>query len=657
MARPVKIQETMQQLREAIAHHDRLYYKDARPEISDFEYDCLKNELAYMEKQYQETAPQADSVGDDRIDGFHTRKHRSPMLSLTNSYDRADVFDFDRRLREDGLAFSYVVEPKIDGVAVSLCYEQGQLMHALTRGNGVEGDDITQNIHTIAGIPKNLMAPFPDFVEVRGEVYMTLKDFEAVNVKRDEDGMPPYANPRNLAAGSIKLLDSRETRERPLRAVFYSVGDDGNGFKSESEILEALHAWQLPVLERYWVANTIEAAWAHIEELDKLRHSFLYNTDGAVLKVNERALQRQWGHTAKAPRFAIAYKFEPEQVETLLEKIHIQVGRTGVLTPVAQLSPVFLSGTTVARATLHNAEEMARKDIREGDTVLIEKAGEIIPAVLSVNLDKRPKLSQPFAFPKTCPACGGTVSRVDGEVAWRCLNVNCPPQIRRRLLHFASRSAMDVEHLGESVIDQLVSRGFLKTLADIYSLTSTQLSQLDGFREKSIQNLLDAIERSKHNELWRLLHGLGIQYVGAQTAKDLAYAFSLKELTTATVEALLRVNGVGEKVANSVYRFFHNTDNLALLQQWIDAGLDPQRPQRSSGALTGKKFVLTGTLPTLSREAAKELIEKAGGVVSASLSAKTDFLLLGDNPGSKLAQAQKLQVPILSEADLLRLLI
>ncbi len=669
---PAAIRKRLDALRHEIRRHDELYFRQARPEIADTDYDALKRELAGLEAHHPELAA-ADSptrqVGDDRLEGFETYRHRQPMRSLDNTYSEAELRAFDQRLRKlfaipaDG-GLAYVVEPKIDGIAVSTTYEKGRLMRVVTRGDGVQGDDITANARTIKSLPAALAGKaHPDVIEIRGEIFMSLGEFRRINAARQEAGLETYANPRNLTAGTVKLHDSAEVARRRLEIVLY-----GRGFCSEAELVPTqsafqglLRTWQLPTVEKFWSTTGIDATWAAINELDGMRSQFAYATDGAVVKLDAFAQQREAGATSKAPRWAIAYKFAAERSETKLHAITVQVGRTGVLTPVAELEPVFLAGTTVSRATLHNEDEIARKDIRIGDFVLVEKAGEIIPAVVGVNHEKRAPDSEPFEFPHHCPECGTPVFKLPDEVAWRCPNIECPAQVRRRIEHFASKGAMDIDGLGEAVVDQLVTRGLIKTLPDLYRLRSEQLTALDKFGEKSAQNLVGAIAASRGAELWRLIHGLGIPGIGASTAKDLATHFrGMNALAVAPEDELLRIPGVGEKTVMAIRAFFNEPANRILIDALRDLGVDPAPPAHPGGdgaaAFSGKIFVLTGTLESMTREQAAERIEAAGGKVSGSVSKKTTYVVAGAEAGSKLEKARKLGVAVLDEPTFLSLL-
>jgi DNA ligase (NAD+) len=663
-----KVIEKIAKLRAEIARHDELYHREAKPLISDFDYDQLKYELAALETANPELLLEespSNKVGDDRLEGFTTYRHRSPMQSLENTYSESELRDFHARivrLLGEEQSFSYVVEPKLDGVAVSLTYEQGKLIRAVTRGNGVEGDDVTENVRTIQSLPHQLSgSSHPDVIEIRGEIYMTNAEFVRINQGREEAGLETYANPRNLTAGTIKQLDRSEVAKRNLAIVLYGLGFcEPLIVSSQSDFQNLLKNWGLPVVEKFWQAEDIDQMWVQIMELDSARHAFSYATDGAVVKVDLIAMQQELGSTAKAPRWAIAYKFAAEQSETLLREITVQVGRTGVLTPVAELKPVQLAGTTVSRATLHNQEEIARKDVRVGDTVIVEKAGEIIPAVVSVVVAKRPVDSKVFHFPKACPICETPAIQLPGEIAKRCPNLSCPAQVRRRLEHFASKQCLDIEGMGQAVVEQLVEKELISRLPDIYRLRGEDLIELEKFAEKSVENLLQGIELSKSAELWRFIHGLGIQQVGATAAKDLARRFgSLKKLAAADQEDLVKIDGIGEKTAAGIHAYFRETLNMQLMEEFKELGIDPTAPvveEVTEGVFAGKTVVLTGTLPTMSRSDAGKRIEAAGGKVSSSVSKKTDYVLAGAEAGSKLEKAKKLGVTVLDEEAFLQML-
>ncbi len=656
-------QERIQALREIILHHDQRYYKNNDPEISDFEYDMLKKELEALEAELPGAGEKSPTrqVGDDRLDAFESFAHRKPMQSLDNTYSRDELFEFEERLKrvlEEEKDLDYTVEPKIDGLAVSLTYENGVFVHGVTRGNGVEGDIITANLSGISAIPKKLEGDeVPDILEVRGEIYMTREEFLRINHERESEGLEPYANPRNLAAGTIKMLDPAVVRSRKLEIVLYGLGYcSPRLFKTQSDFHRWLFNRKFPVVEWFRHVKGMAAAWDGIEELDTRRSDFAYDTDGAVIKLDSIDLQDDAGQTSKAPRWAIAYKFKAEEAETLLEKITIQVGRTGKLTPVANLKPVQLAGTTVKRATLHNEDEIRRKDIREGDSVLIQKAGEIIPQVVRVVVDKRPPNTRPFSFPDLLKEMELDAERLEGEAAWRIKDRNNPVQVRRRIGHFASRQCLDIENLGTAVVDQLVSGKLIRDVADLYSLKKEQLEPLEGFATKSAENLVNAIEKSKNVELWRLIHGLGIPHVGAQAAKDLVRAYgSIPEMMSRGPEDLENLHGIGSIMAKSIVTFFQDAENRDLVERLRDHGLqmEESREHARSGVLDGKTFVLTGSLPNLTREEATARIETAGGRTSSSVSKKTDYVLAGDSAGSKLEKARQLDIPILDETAFL----
>lgn len=653
-------------LRDEIARHNKLYYEDAQPEISDFEYDILLRELEAIEIKLGESGASSPTrkVGDDRIKAFKTHPHREPMLSLSNAYSKDELQAFNERLERlfDETNLEYIVEPKIDGVAVSLTYIHGNLERALTRGNGVEGDDITHNVKTIAGLPGTLTgADIPEIIEIRGEIYIDEKDFELINENVQEQGMPAYKNPRNLAAGSVKLLDAAITRTRKLRVILYGLGYCEPGlFTSQKAFYNQLKQWKLPVQQSIETASGYEAIWEKITELDTIRNQFPHATDGTVVKLNSLERQREAGNTAKAPRTLIAYKFAPEQAETVLRSITIQVGRTGALTPVAELEPVELARTTIARATLHNEDEIARKDIREGDTVVVEKAGEIIPAVVKVVISKRSTDSKRFDFPARLKELGYEASRIPGQAVWRLTDSGNKEQVKRSIIHYASRQCMDIEGLGIAVVAQLLNDNLITSIPDLYELRAEQLLTLDKFAEKSAENLINALNESKTCDLWRFIHGLGIPHVGAQSAKDIARdSGSLEALMKADTDTLLNIDGIGDIVAASITEWFENTRNNELLLSLIELGLKPVSasvPVDRNSHIAGKTFVLTGTLPSMGRDDAKELIENAGGQVSGSVSKKTDYLVAGESSGSKLDKANSLGITILDEDGLMELL-
>ena len=658
------------ELRKTIAHHDRLYYEQAKPEITDREYDALYRELVDLERAQPElvtTDSPTQKVGGRPQGAFAQVRHLVPMQSLDNTYSAEEIGDFVERLQRllPGEEIPFTIEPKVDGVAICLLYEKGRLVRAATRGDGTTGDEVTRNIRTIGVIPMKLHGKAPDVLEVRGEVYLPKETFARINAERDEQGLPTFANPRNAAAGTLKQLDPNIVAERKLSAVFYGYGEvepETALPKRMEEFFGHLKAWGLPVNPRHWLARDAAGVMAAINELGAIRRDFPFETDGAVIKADLIAQHARLGSTSKAPRWAIAYKYEPEQARTRLLDITIQVGRSGVLTPVAELDPVFVAGSTVARATLHNEEEISRKDLRIGDWVLVEKAGDVIPAVVKVLTEDRDGTEKTFRMPDHCPVCNAPVSRVEGEVAVRCANPGCGAQVRRRIEYFASRSSMDIEGLGEAMVTQLVAAGLVNEVADLYALTTEQLLPLERMGEKSVANLLAAISASREQPLWRLLAALGIPHVGVTVARTLASSFgTIDRLAVASVEELCAVEEIGEIMALAIHGWFRDPDVVELLRKLRDAGLnfgerDPMgSAPTAEGPLKGTIWVLTGTL-SISREEAADMIRAQGGKVSGSVSAKTTYLLAGEEAGSKLDKAQKLGVKILNEEEFRNLL-
>ena len=646
-------------LRAEINRHNQLYYTDAEPEISDQQFDALLRELQELETAHPELLT-ADSptqrVGGAPIDGFQQIRHTVPMMSLDNTYSEADLISFYQRLQK-GLnreRIECVIEPKIDGVAISVRYEDGKLKHAATRGDGQIGDDVTQNVKTIRSVPLSLAAGVPQTFEVRGEVFMPKEGFARMNEEREGAGEARFANPRNATAGTLKQLDSRIVATRPLDVILYGLADAGDAAVStQSGVYALLKKAGLHTAERVWRASSAEELVNAIRELDEVRKTLPYETDGAVIKVESFEDQRELGSTSKAPRWAIAYKYQPEQAETRLLAVDIQVGRTGALTPVARLEPVFLSGSTVSNATLHNFEEVERKDIRVGDYVIIEKAGEVIPAVVSVVTAKRKGDEHSVSVPQTCPICATPVIR-DGElVVIRCPNPSCPEQVKRRIEHFCHRGAMDIRGLGESVVAQLVDCKLICGPADLYDLSELLLARLERQGTKSIDNLLKAIAESKKQEPWRLIFGLGILHVGANSSRKLLEHFgSIEKLAEASVEELAQCQDIGGIVAPSVHDWFRDPVNQALLQRLQTAGLTfvQRETVLASEKLVGTVWVITGAL-SQPREEIADIIRGNGGKVSGSVSAKTTYLLSGEESGSKLDKAKKLGVKVISEAE------
>jgi DNA ligase (NAD+) len=654
------------ELRRQIDHHNRLYYVQAKPEISDREFDRLLEELRDLETAHPELAsPDSPTqrVGGEPIEGFQTVTHREPMLSIDNTYNANQLREWDRATRKllGGEAVIYVVELKIDGVACSLTYEAGLLTVGATRGDGLRGDDVTHNIRTIGEVPLRLHTnnPAPLF-EARGEVYMTRPDFVLNNRDRTAAGLEAAANPRNFTAGSLKLLDPKESARRRLRLFSYGIGAaEGVDVQSHVEALELLKSFGLPVNPQFEQCPDIEAVIAYAETWVEKRHELPYDTDGLVIKVNDYDQRRRLGVTSKFPRWARAYKFAAEQAVTKLASIEVQVGRTGKLTPVAHFDPpVQLAGTTVSRATLHNADEIERKDIRVGDMVVVEKAGEIIPQVVRVETAVRTGSEKPFQFPTACPVCGSPTKRDADSPFVYCSapRDKCQGQAKRQVLQFARRDAMDIEGLGKSLVDQLVDGGLVKELPDIYRLTKEQLLSLERMGEKSAQNLLDGIEGSKDRGLSRLLAGLGIPMVADSMADELAQAFgNIDDLVNASEERLSQVEGFGPERARSVYEYVQSPAGRQLIDEFRDLGLKLTETKRKrpagSADLTGKTVVVTGTLVHFQREEIEALIRRLGGKPSGSVSKKTDFVVAGEKAGSKLEKAKQLGVPVLTEAE------
>ena len=666
-----KAQARIDALRREIAHHDELYYKKSAPEISDAAYDRLKRELAALEKDFPAVVvgdSPSDSLGDDRTGAFPLYRHRERMLSLDKSYSEADLRGFYARLtrqlgRND---LVYVVEPKFDGLAVSVTYEKGKLVRAVTRGNGIEGDDVTANALTIRALPRELRAtspdgsanPVPDVIELRGEIYLPLAEFARINREREAAGEAPFAHPRNLAAGTLKQLDPREVAARKLAIVFYGWGacaPTSALLATQREFHARIRAWGLPGLESFSTARTADEIWSAVQAFDRSRPQLAFPVDGAVVKLDSVSLRNEVGVTEHAPRWAMAYKFSPERVETQLLAITVQVGRTGLLTPVAELAPVRLAGSTIARASLHNREEIARSDIRVGDYVYVEKAGEIIPAIVGVNTARRPATSQAFVFPTACPSCQAAVAQVAGEIAVRCPNPDCPAQLRRRVQHFASEACVDIGGLGPAVIAALVESGRIKAIPDLYRLKRGDLLALNGVGAKSADRLLAALEQSKQAELWRFVYGLGLPQIGTVSAKELARKFrSLDALSSAGAEDFSAVLSGSASVALASY--FNSPRNRDIITELLGLGVQPAAPVATKTIFAGKVFVLTGTLRHLTRAQAEEKILAAGGKVSGSVSRKTHYVLAGEGSGAKVEAARSLGVTVIDEAALHELL-
>lgn len=653
--------QRVDELKELLKKANEAYYQEAKPFMSDKEFDESLKELEALENEFDLATPDSPTqrVGGEVSSHFETVQHPIPLLSLDNTYNEQELMDFDGRVQKilGHTDYNYLVELKFDGASIRLRYENGAFVLGATRGNGQQGDDITRNLRTVRDIPLSLSGKFPSIVEVRGEAFMEKEAFARMNARREEEGLSVFANPRNSTAGSLKMQDPKAVSQRPIRFFAFDLILEGeNPEITQWDKTQLIKEFGLPFNEHPKVCENVEEVLAVIREFDVLRHELPYETDGAVIKVNQTNLRDQLGSTSKFPRWAIAYKFEAEQVQTVLNDISLQVGRLGTITPVAELEPVLLAGTTVKRASLHNEEEIHRKDVRIGDTVLVEKAGEIIPQVISVVNPNRENRSEEFIFPSNCPACNAELIKYEGEVAWRCVNPVCPPQVRIKIEHFASRDALDIEGLGESVVDQLVTEGLISNYSDLYDLKVEQIIPLERMAEKSAQNLIEAIQKSKEQPFERVLYALGIRFVGKTVAKDLAKAFSnLENLRNTTEEQLLEVDSIGPRIAESVTQFFNNPINNELVDKLVAAGLqfEMEAVEMASSKLEGKTVVLTGTLPSLSRKEASELIEKHGGKTSSSVSKKTDYVLAGESAGSKLTKAQDLGITVWSEADFL----
>jgi DNA ligase (NAD+) len=672
------------ELRRLIRHHEELYYVANQPEISDAEFDDLMRELLQLEQEHP-TLVTPDSPT-QRVSGrvseaFESVRHAEPMLSLDNAYDVDELRAFDERVRK-GLAESgampgsidYVAELKIDGVSIALTYEDGVLVRAATRGDGTTGEDVTSNVRTIRAIPLRLREPVPGRIEVRGEVYLPRAAFERMNRERADVGELLFANPRNAAAGALRNLDPSLVARRGLGAFTYQLVP--GRFDAHSATLEQLKKWGLPV-EPHWTRCTgIDSLVSFCAEWADKRRTLGFDTDGVVIKVDALDSRRRLGTTSKFPRWAVAFKFPAEQKTTLLKEIAVNVGRTGAVTPFAVLEPIFVGGTTVSMATLHNADDIARKDIRAGDWVIVEKAGDVIPRVVGPVLSRRPADSRPWVMPTACPECGSRLHREEEEAVWRCENVSCPARLQRGLEHFAGRGAMNIEGLGESLIKQLIESGLVRDYADVYHLTAGQLANLtstsvrgDGrtierrFGEKNAAKVVDQIARSKSNELWRLLYGLGIRHIGERGAQVLARAFgSVDALAAASLDELQSTHEIGPVLAESLRSWFDEPRNQALLRRLRDAGLRMEMPESERMAaagprpLAGKTYVITGTLSSMSREQATAALERLGAKVASSVSTKTTAVIVGEEAGSKADKARALGVPMLSEAEFLTLI-
>jgi len=674
-----------EELRNLIAYHNRRYYQLDDPEISDAAYDLLFTELRQLEERYPElVTPDSPTrrVGAPPLEKFHPFSHPSPMLSLSNAFTEEEIRDFDERIKRflgrslgtfpgrflgGSESIAYVIEPKLDGVAVNLLYEHGVLITGATRGDGATGEDVTLNIRTVAAIPLSLRGngamPIPERLEVRGEVVIATAAFRVLNERRLEAGEQVFANPRNAAAGSLRQLDSRITARRPLDFFAYAIGMAAETvMNTHWEVLVALKAWGFKIHPFARRSDQIEECVKGYRELYAAREELSHEIDGMVIKVNDLSLQDELGAVSRSPRWALACKFPAYQETTVVERIDVQVGRTGALTPVAIMTPVQIGGVTVSRASLHNQDEIDRKDIRIGDTVVVQRAGDVIPEVVKVVTSLRKGTELPFTIPATCPVCGSAVVRLDGEAAHRCIGIACPAQIKEHIVHFASRGGMDIEGLGEKMVYQLVDAGLIKDPVDLYFLTAEQLLALERTGEKSAGNLLRAIDGAKSPPLEKLIFALGIRHVGESMAKLLARRYAvLEDLMAATVDELTTIRDVGPEAAKSIVRFFQEPSNLQVLAKLITAGIAPINRQfsaatESPGALTGKTFVLTGTLEHMTRQEAKVRIESLGGKTTESVTKKTHYVVAGLSPGSKLDKAKTLGISILDEEAFFKLM-
>ena len=655
-----------EELRRLLHHHNYRYHILSRPEISDTEYDHLFNELKELEAAHPDlVTPDSPTqrVGGAVAEGFASVQHRVPMLSLDNTYNADEIREFEARLQRalPGESFTYVCEPKVDGLGVALLYEKGRLVRGATRGDGRLGEDITQNLKTVRTIPLRLRGPLAelDVLEVRGEVFMGHDAFERLNRALEAGGEEPFANPRNAAAGSLRQKDSGTTATRPLDIFVYAVSDaEPKPFTTHWKALKAMADAGFKVNPRSRHRPDIEAVLGACAELEQARANLGYDADGVVIKVDSLEQQRRLGSTTHHPRWAVAYKFPAQQATTVVRKILVSVGRTGALTPSALLEPVEIAGATISRATLHNADEIERLDVREGDTVVLERAGDVIPHILRVVEEQRPPKASPFVFPTACPVCGAAAFRPEGEVVSRCANSACPARLKEGLLHYGSRRAMDIEHLGEAVVEQLVDRGLVRTFADLYRLNVDQLAELERLAEKSATNLHNAIQGSKGRGLARLLFAVGIRYVGENVARILAAEFgSMEKLSQASEEQFAAVHGIGPRIAASAALFFQQAENRRLITLLEEAGVNMEEASSAGPKpLLGKSFVLTGGLERMTRDEAKEAVQRLGGRVVSSVSKKTDYVIVGKDPGSKYEEAKRHGIRTLDEAAFLALL-
>jgi DNA ligase (NAD+) len=656
------------ELRNIIEYHNKRYYQQDSPEISDTEYDRLMRELQDLESHHPEefsaTSP-TQRVGASPLAKFAPFSHPSPMFSLGNAFSNEEIIEFDNRIKRlagvDNI--SYIAEPKLDGLAVNLIYENGIFKQGATRGDGTTGEDVTQNLKTISSLPLKMKHtsnnPVPSFIEIRGEVYIEKEPFQKLNLRRIEDGEEPFANPRNAAAGSLRQLDSKITARRPLNIFLYGIGNAKDiSFSTHGEALQTLAGWGFPVNKNIEQTRDINAGIKYFERIGIMRESLPYEIDGIVLKVDHLALQKKLGNVSRNPRWALACKFPAAQATTVIKEILVGVGRMGTLTPVAIMEPVNVGGVMVSRATLHNEDEVIKKDVRVGDTVIVQRAGDVIPEVVRVIPEKRTGNEKKFKMPAKCPECGSEIVHFEGEVAHRCVNISCPAQLKEHIRHFASRGAIDIEGLGEKVSAQLFDARLIADPADLYFLKKEQLVALDRQAEKSAQNLIEAIGKSKNPPLDKFIYALGIRHVGERTAKLLAARFgSMENLIAAKQEDLTAINEIGPEIAASIVEFFHERKNIDVLNKFSKAGVKPQKKEIDNNApLQGKSFVFTGSMESMGRNDAKSIVENLGGSIHSSVTKKTTYVVAGSDPGSKLDKAKSSGVKIISEEEFLKLI-
>jgi len=665
---PDKIKNEIEQLRKELRYHNYRYYVLNQPEISDYKFDSLMKKLKSLEEEYplmKDSNSPTERVGGEPLKGFSNVTHDPQMLSLDNTYDEKELKEFEQRVLKNlgnkANKIEWVIELKIDGVAVSLEYENGKFIRGSTRGDGVIGDDITQNIKTIKSVPLELLEGGENYsrLEVRGEVFMPDSSFLKLNKEKEEKDEQLFANPRNATAGTLKNLDPRIVAERNLDIYIHSYGTLPDNIKTHSEALDILEKIGFKVISLREIRNSIEESKDLIKEWSTKRFKLPYQTDGLVFKINDLKMRKILGSTSKSPRWAVAYKFPAERKVTHLNDIIISIGRTGIATPIAILEPVFIAGTTVSRASLFNKDEIERKDIRVGDEVYIEKGGDIIPHVVGVKKEARNGSEKEFEFPKKCPVCGEPLMRPEGEVYYRCINIQCPSQVKKSIIHYGSRDGMDIEGLGEVLIDQLVDKKLVKDYADLYYLKQMDIEELERMGKKSAENLLKGMEESKNRLFDRLVFSLGIPFVGTYNAKLIAGEFSsMEKLKAATFEKLLEIKGIGENTASSVVSFFKSKKNLTVIEKLKKAGItmESKAKKESSLPLKGKSFVFTGELEKYTRREAKDIVEKLGGRAAGSVSKSTDYVVVGENPGSKFEDAKKLDVKIIREEEFLKLI-